>query len=176
MLKPAAAGDAVALVPVIAAGIYLIRKGAKKGLIISRMVVLALLVIALASPYNVVSKISSSENPDLVLISDETASMELFEKQTATELYGSLAANTPTNVVKLTGESTALGYAIVQYARGDNQIVLVSDGNSNKGQGLEEALEFARETGTTVYSVTPEVKVNDVSLHINGEKTCSSEQ
>jgi len=159
------------MVPVIAAGIYLIRKGAKKGLIISRMVVLALLVIALASPYNVVSKISSSENPDLVLISDETASMELFEKQTATELYGSLAANTPTNVVKLTGESTALGDAIVQYARGDNQIVLVSDGNSNKGQDLGKALEFAKETGTTVYSVTPELQVNDVSLYISGEKT-----
>lgn len=159
------------MVPVLAAGIYLIHKGAKKGLIISRMIVLALLVIALASPYNVVSKISSSETPDIVLISDETSSMELFEQETMTDLYESLAANTPTNVVKLTGESTALGDAIVQYARGDNQIVLVSDGNSNKGQGLEEALEFARETGTTVYSVTPELKVNDVSLHINGEKT-----
>ena len=159
------------MVPVLAAGIYLIRKGAKKGLIISRMVVLALLIIALASPYNVVSKISSSENPDIVLISDETASMELFEKQTATELYASLAANTPTNIVKLTGESTALGDAIVQYARGDNQIVIVSDGNSNRGQDLRKALEFAKETGTTVYSVPPELQVNDVSLYISGEKT-----
>jgi len=138
------------MLPVLAAGIYLIHKGAKKGLIISRMIVLALLVIALASPYNVVSKVSSSETPDIVLISDETSSMALFEQGTMTELYESLAANTPTNVVKLTGESTALGDAIVQYARGDNQIVLVSDGNSNKGQGLEEALEVARETGTTV--------------------------
>ncbi|WP_367343552.1 hypothetical protein [Methanomethylovorans sp.] len=159
------------VVPVVAAGIYLIRKGAKRGLIISRVVVLTLLIIALASPYNVVSRISSSENPDIVLISDETASMELFEKQTATELYASLAANTPTKAVKLTGESTSLGDAIVQYARGDNQIVLVSDGNNNKGQGLEEALGFAKDTGTTVYSVIPEVKANDVSLHINGEKT-----
>jgi Mg-chelatase subunit ChlD/uncharacterized membrane protein len=159
------------LVPLLAAGIYLIRKGAKKGLIISRMVVIALLIIALASPYNVVSKTSSSENPDIVLISDETASMELFEKQTATELYESLAANTPTSIVKLTGESTALGDAIVQYARGDNQIVIVSDGNNNQGQSLDKALEFAKETGTTVYSVIPELQVNDVSLYIRGEKT-----
>lgn len=159
------------MVPVLAAGIYLIRKGAKKGLIISRMLVLALLVIALASPYNVVSRVSSSETPDIVLISDETSSMELFEQQTSTDLYQSLAANTPTNVVKLSGESTALGDTIVQYARGDNQIVIVSDGNSNKGQDLENALEFARETGTTVYSVTPELQVNDVSIYISGEKT-----
>lgn len=159
------------MVPVLAAGIYLIRKGAKKGLIISRIVVLALLVIALASPYNVVSKESSSETPDIVLISDETSSMGLFEQQTTTDLYESLAANTPTSIVKLSGESTALGDTIVQYARGDNQIVIVSDGNSNKGQDLDAALDFARETGTTVYSVTPELLVNDVSLYISGEKT-----
>ncbi len=159
------------MVPVLAAGIYLILKGAKKGLIISRMVVLALLIIALASPYNVVSKESSSETPDIVLISDETSSMGLFEQQTTTDLYESLAANTPTSIVTLSGESTALGDTIVQYARGDNQIVIVSDGNSNKGQDLEDALVFARETGTTVYSVTPELLVNDVSLYISGEKT-----
>ena len=158
------------MVPVLAAGVYLIRKGAKKGLIISRMIVLALLVIALASPYNIVSKVSSSETPDIVLISDETSSMELFETETTTALYESLAANTPTNIVKLTGESTALGDTIVQYARGDNQIVLVSDGNSNKGQDLEEALDFASETGTTVYSVISDLKTNDVSLYISGEK------
>lgn len=158
------------ILPVLAAGIYLIRKGAKKGLIISRMIVLALLVIALASPYNVVSKVSNTENPDIVLISDETSSMELFETETTTALYESLAANTPTNIVKLTGESTSLGDAIVQYARGDNQIVIVSDGNSNKGQDLEEALKFAKDTGTTVYSVTPELKTNDVSLYISGDK------
>ncbi len=158
------------MVPVLAAGVYLIRKGAKKGLIISRMIVLALLVIALASPYSIVSKVSSSETPDIVLISDETSSMELFETETTTALYESLAANTPTNIVKLTGESTALGDTIVQYARGDNQIVLVSDGNSNKGQDLEEALDFASETGTTVYSVISDLKTNDVSLYISGEK------
>ena len=158
------------MVPVLAAGVYLIRKGAQKGLIISRMIVLALLVIALASPYNIVSKVSSSETPDIVLISDETSSMELFETETTTALYESLAANTPTNIVKLTGESTALGDTIVQYARGDNQIVLVSDGNSNKGQDLEEALDFASETGTTVYSVISDLKTNDVSLYISGEK------
>ena len=158
------------MLPVLAAGIYLIRKGAKKGLIISRMIVLALLVVALASPYNVVSKVSNTENPDIVLISDETSSMELFETETTTTLYESLSANTPTNIVKLTGDSTSLGDAIVQYARGDNQIVIISDGNSNKGQDLEEALNFAKDTGTTVYSVTPELKTNDVSLYISGDK------
>ncbi|WP_321418304.1 hypothetical protein [uncultured Methanomethylovorans sp.] len=158
------------MIPLLAAGIYLILKGAKKGLIISRMIVLALLIVALASPYSIVSKVSNSENPDIVLISDETSSMELFEQQTATDLYESLAANTPTNIVKLTGESTALGDAIVQYARGDNQIVLVSDGNNNKGEDLEESLNFANEMGTTVYSVIPDLKTNDVSLYINGEK------
>ena len=159
------------IVPVIIGGIYLFRKSTKKSLIISRMIVAILLVIALASPYTLDARVSSSENPDIVLISDETASMELFNGETSTNLYEALTAMTPTTLVRLTGEETALGDAIMQYARGDNQIVLVTDGNNNQGAEIEEALEFADDVGTTVYYVEPDLETNDLSAQIVGDKT-----
>ena len=49
--------------------------------------------------------------------------------------------------------------------------MLVSDGNSNAGKSLVEALEFAKETDTPVYLVQPELKTNDLSVEVLGDKT-----
>ncbi|TGC09189.1 VWA domain-containing protein [Methanolobus halotolerans] len=159
------------IIPTLIGGIYLLKKARNKSLIISRIIVVILLVAALASPYTLSARVDSDENPDIVLISDETASMKLFNDETATNLYEHLTATTPTTLVQLTGEKTALGDAIMQYSRGDNQIVLVTDGNNNQGAELEEALQFAEDTGTTVYYVEPELEKNDLNVQIQGDKT-----
>ncbi|MGP8322003.1 MAG: hypothetical protein ACT6FE_06745 [Methanosarcinaceae archaeon] len=159
------------IVPLLAVGLLLIKKGAKTGLVESRIIIAVLLIIALASPYTLISKTTIDDTPDIVIISDETTSMQLFEDGTASRIYEALTAKTPTALVKVSGEKTSIGDAIVQYSRGDNQIVLVSDGNNNYGKTLEDAFKFAKEAGTTVYSVEPELKVNDLSVEITGDKT-----
>ncbi|MEZ5333997.1 MAG: BatA domain-containing protein [Methanolobus sp.] len=126
----------ILIIPVIIAGLYLIKKGARKSLIISRIMVIALLIVALASPYVIVPHVTVDENPNLVIIADETDSMALFENGTSTELYEAMTAKTPATYVRLTGDSTALGDTIVQYSTGDNQIVLVTDGNSNNREDV----------------------------------------
>ena len=159
------------ILPLLAIGLYLIKKGAKTGLVESRLIIALLLIIALASPYTLVSKTTMDETPNLVIISDETASMQLFEEGTASRIYEALTAQTPTTIVTVSEDKTSIGDAIVQYSRGDNQIVLVTDGNNNYGKTLEDAFKFAKETGTTVYSIEPELKVNDLSVEIKGDKT-----
>ncbi len=59
---------------------------------------------------------------------------------------------------------------MTQYSGLGNQIVLVTDGNSNSGKDLTEALEFAKDTNTTVYLVQPELETNDLSVEILGDK------
>ncbi|ABE51757.1 VWA domain-containing protein [Methanococcoides burtonii] len=159
------------ILPVIIGGLFFLREGARRPIIISRMIVLSLLVIALASPTAIVSDVTSDENPNLVVISDETASMSLFEEGVGMNVYESLTANTPTTFIRLTGESTSLGDAIEQYSTGDNQIVLVSDGNNNFGKDIDESLQYAKEMGTTVYSVAPDLEKNDISVQMLGDKT-----
>ncbi|MDR7664799.1 hypothetical protein RG963_03165 [Methanosarcina sp. Z-7115] len=158
------------IIPVIIAGFYFLRK-TKTKLVEWRMLVAVLLVLALAAPFTTVTQTTSEEDPSLVLVQDQTASMGIFPEETGTELYKALTANTPTTLVQLTGDKTFLGDTITQYAGSGNQIVLVSDGNSNAGKSLVDALELAKETDTPVYLVQPELKANDLSVEVIGDKT-----
>ena len=158
------------IIPVIIAGFYFLRK-TKTKLVEWRMLVAVLLVLALAAPFTTVTQTTSEEDPSLVLVQDQTASMGIFPEETGTELYKALTANTPTTLVQLTGDKTFLGDTITQYAGSGNQIVLVSDGNSNAGKSLVDALEFAKEADTPVYLVQPELKANDLSVEVIGDKT-----
>jgi hypothetical protein len=157
------------IVPVIIAGFYLLRK-TKTKLVEWRMFVAIILILALAAPYTMVTQTTNEEDPSLVLVQDQTASMGIFPEGAGTDLYEALAAKTPTTLVPLTGEKTPLGDAVTQYSGLGNQIVLVTDGNSNSGKDLTEALEFAKETNTTVYLVQPELETNDLSVEILGDK------
>ncbi len=158
------------VIPLVIVGFYLLRK-TKTKLVEWRMLVAFLLILALAAPFTTVTQTISEENPSLVLVQDQTASMNLFPEETGTELYKALTANTPIALVKLTGDKTALGDAVTQYAGTGSQIVLVTDGNSNSGKSLADALDFAKETHTPVYLVQPELKTNDLSVEVLGDKT-----
>ncbi len=158
------------IIPVVIAGFYLLRK-TKTKLVEWRMLVAFLLVLALASPYTTVTQTISEKDPSLVLVQDQTASMDIFPKETGTELYKALTANTPTTLIRLTGDKTSLGDAVTQYAGSGNQMVLVTDGYNNAGKSLVDALGFAKETHTPVYLVQPEPKANDLSVEVLGDKT-----
>ncbi|MDD4496715.1 MAG: hypothetical protein PHV51_00955 [Methanosarcinaceae archaeon] len=158
------------IIPLIIGGTYLLKNTGTK-LVEWRMLVALLLIIALASPFTVVTKTVTDENPSLVIISDETNSMDIFKEGTGQRLYESLVDNTPTAFVRLTGDKTSLGDSVLQYAGSGQQIVLVSDGNNNYGKSLVDALEFARKTGTTVYAVHPTLEKNDLAVEVKGDKT-----
>ena len=157
-------------IPVIVAGFYLLRK-TKTKLVEWRMLVALLLVLALAAPYTTVTQTISEEDPSLVLVQDKTASMGIFPEETGADLYKALTADTPTTLVQLTGEKTSLGDAVTQYSGLGNQIVLVTDGNSNSGKDFTDALKFARDADTPVYLVQPELETNDLSVEVLGDKT-----
>ncbi|MDD3247061.1 MAG: VWA domain-containing protein [Methanosarcina sp.] len=158
------------IIPVIVAGFYLLRK-TKTKLVEWRMLVALLLVLALAAPYTTVTQTISEEDPSLVLVQDQTASMGIFPEETGTDLYQALTADTPTALVQLTGEKTSLGDAVTQYSGLGNQIVLVTDGNSNSGKDFSDALKFAKDADTPVYLVQPELETNDLSVEMLGDKT-----
>lgn len=158
------------IIPVIIAGFYFLRK-TKTKLVEWRMLVAFLLILTLAAPFTTVTQTVSEDDPSLVLVQDQTASMGLFPNETGTDLYKALTANTPTSLVQLTGDKTSLGDAVTQYSGSGSQIVLVTDGNNNAGKSLVDALEFAKETDTPVYLVQPELKTNDLSVEVLGDKT-----
>ncbi|MDD4748917.1 MAG: hypothetical protein PHD26_03075, partial [Methanosarcinaceae archaeon] len=102
------------LVPLLIGGFYFL-KNTKTKLVEWRMFIALLLIIALASPFTVVTKTVSEENPNLVIVSDETDCMEIFEEGGGQGLYEGLVDNTPTSFVRLEGDKTSLGETVLQY-------------------------------------------------------------
>jgi uncharacterized membrane protein len=157
-------------IPVLVAAAYLIRKGHKKGILIARTVVFLLLIVALASPYDLVSRTVFDETPSVIIIDDHTASMALFDNDTGARVYDRLQSRTPTSTHQITGDRSAIGDAITEFAQGNDNVLLVTDGNNNYGLDLADTIAFATTINTTVCAIRQEPEQNDLSVEIIGSK------
>ncbi len=157
-------------IPVLVAAAYLIRKGHKKGILIVRTVVFLLLIVALASPYDLVSRTVFDETPSVIIIDDHTASMALFDNDTGTRVYDRLQSRTPTSIHQIAGDRSAIGDAITEFAQGNDNVLLVTDGNNNYGLDLADTIAFATNINTTVCAIRQEPEQNDLSVEITGSK------
>ena len=161
-----------AIIPVIVIGLYCLMKSRKKLLILSRMVVAALIIIALASPYTITTQTISDPHPSITVINDQSSSMDLFNRSVADAVCDSIHERNPTSQIRsFSGDQSPIGDKIMQYARGNDHIVLVSDVNSNYGRELADAVSVVSRSNTTVYVVAQTPTRNDASVEIVGSKT-----
>ncbi|MGB8217315.1 MAG: vWA domain-containing protein [Candidatus Methanoperedens sp.] len=156
--------------PVVLAGWYAIRKGIPRLLIISRIIILSLLIIALASPYTLGTSTIRDEAPKITVVDDQTMSMDLFNKDTGQKLFEAIKSKTPTTYKQFAGIKSPIGDEVIQDAEGNNNIVLVSDGNSNYGKDLFDAISFVSKGGTKVFAVRQAPIHNDASIEIASAK------
>jgi Mg-chelatase subunit ChlD len=161
----------VGLILVIVIGWVMIHKGARRSLILSRMIIVSLLVIALAGPYYPVTVTEIDETPTITVLSDETASMDIFESGTAQGIFDKLQDTTPARMEKMGGLRSDIGDEILASSTGDDHIIVVSDGSNNFGSDLAETIDFVSGTGTVVYAVIQTPDKNDLSVEITGART-----
>ena len=164
----------VLLIPAVLLGFYFFKKsvGRKQQILVStRTIICVLLIIALANPVSFLTITRTDTNPNMVVVSDNTASMRFFSTGAGQELYEFFSSRFNVKYDTLVGNYTVLGEKIIQYADGRNQILLISDGNSNYGTELETAFDIAAETGTKVSAVIPALQANDLSVEIIGDKS-----
>lgn len=162
------------LIPVALIALYFFRKAVgkkQKILISSRAVIAVLLIVALANPISFMTVTRTDTNPDLVLVDDTTASMSYFATGAGQELYDYFSSRFQVRYDLLAGNYTALGEKIAQYSDGINQVILISDGNSNYGQTLQEGIDVALQTNTTISAVIPTRERNDLSVELTGDKS-----
>jgi len=161
-----------AIIPVIVIGVYYLKKSQKKLLVLSRMIVAALIIIALASPYTITTQTISDPHPSITVINDQSSSMDLFNRSVADAVCDSIHERNPTSQIRsFSGDQSPIGDKIMQYARGNDHIVLVSDVNSNYGRELADAVSVVSRSNTTVYVVAQTPTRNDASVEIVGSKT-----
>jgi uncharacterized membrane protein len=161
----------LAIIPVFIAGWILVKRGANHSLIMSRVSVISLLIIALAGPYNPLIVTETDDTPSITVLSDETESMDLFEEGTAQEIFERLQGQTPVTMERMKGLRSDIGDEILFASERNYHVVVVSDGNNNFGRALGESIDFASDTGTSIYAITQTPLRNDLSVEITGGKT-----
>lgn len=157
------------LIPLILiAGVVSLRWNKNRLLVLSRTLIFCLLVVALANPYVTVTETTQTKRPLITVVSDLTASTEIFDRNAAERGQ----ANLPDSTIRtFSGTATPLGDKILQYAQQGGALLLVTDGYSNKGRGLEEALALARSANSTVFALEMEPTREDYSVEISGTNT-----
>jgi len=155
--------------PLILAGIFAIRRGVSKWIIFSRIIILSLLIIALASPYSLGISTVRDDAPRITVISDKTLSMDIFNMDMGKKLFDAIQPKTPTKFTEFAGVKSPIGDEVIG-ASENNNLVLVTDGNSNYGKDLFDAISFVSRAGTRVFAVKQKPLHNDASVEIASAK------
>lgn len=155
--------------PLILIGLYYMRRGVSKWIIFSRIIILSLLIIALASPYSLGITTVRDDAPRITVISDNTFSMDLFNKDTGKKIFDAMQPKTPTKFREFAGLKSPIGDEVIAAAE-NNNLLLVTDGNANYGKDLFDAISFVSQTGTKVFAVKQKPLHNDASVEIASAK------
>lgn len=143
------------------------RRKLRLGLFVSRLLILSLLLLALAQPYQEVSFETAGE-PRLTVLVDNSTSMALFGYD-ATPLVDSLRRQLPTRVRYISsGDRSALGDGVVTNLHENEHILLISDGYSNSGLSLGDAALTASTLNSSLSALDLVPAHADVSVWIEG--------
>jgi len=157
------------LVPLILiASLASLRWNRNRLLVLSRAAIFCLLAVALANPYVTVTETTQMTRPLITVVSDLTASTEIFDRDAAERVQVDLPDST---IRTFSGAATPLGDKILQYAQQGGALLLVTDGYSNRGRSLEESLALARSANSTVFALEMEPVREDYSVEISGTNT-----
>ncbi|MBU1946810.1 MAG: hypothetical protein KKC54_07640, partial [Nanoarchaeota archaeon] len=133
-----------------------------------RSIMLLLLLIAIASPYKL-RETTTEGNPSLTILADNSSSFQIFDTTAAEKIKIGLGESFPVTLKYIaSGERSAIGDGILQNAEGDDQILVISDGNNNYGRDLGDIVMFSSILNTTIHTVKMEPLKKDISIIVDG--------
>jgi len=154
---------------------YLNFKKAKKPIrtvvLISRAIIFLLLLIALAGFYTVKETVLPGE-PELNILIDNSTSMQLFKQDIAEQVRVGLEqyqSEIPIHTFTISsGEMSLIGDDILNHLQGNDNILIISDGNANYGRSLGDIILFASNLNSTVNAISLNTYKNEASVAIQG--------
>ncbi|AJF61722.1 hypothetical protein QT06_C0001G0888 [archaeon GW2011_AR15] len=142
-------------------------KGWKWFIFAIRMVIFALLLLALSAPYMDIVEESTNLTTLKVLV-DKSGSMELYDVDSAVAAISS-SSDIPVEIHELEmGEHTALGTAILSYLTPEENILLITDGRNNFGTELKDVALFASSLNSRLFALNLKDRKDDAAVWIEG--------
>jgi len=148
------------------------RKWEKIFLGISRGIIILCLIIALSDPF-LIQQVTIKGDQTLKILYDTSKSFSVFDTSIGENLNNELKEHIPTQFIPIGSEKISnIGDAILQHLEGNDNILLISDGNNNEGKSLGDLILFAGSLGATMYTLDLEPEKHDSRVVIFGpEKT-----
>ena len=136
---------------------------------ILRFLVITLLLIGLAAPYT--ATITTEQGSTAVkVLADRSASMDFYENQEE-ELLSVLEQTDGSQVFTIAeGLQSPIGTGLLNTLFGEDNILLISDGNVNEGKSLSDVLSFASVMNATVNILELEPAKKEAAITIEGSK------
>jgi len=139
-------------------------------LMISRPLIFLLLLIALAGPFTE-EHITVPGNPSLKILADNSTSFDIFEQDIADDLVKNLNGRIPVDLNYIaSGERSAIGDGILNSMEGDDNLLLITDGNNNEGRVLGDVILFASSLNTSISTIDIKPLKDDAGVIIKGQK------
>jgi len=133
----------------------------------TRLLAFCLIIVAAANPYFVQTHTIRSDKPSITILDDKTGSMGIFDPDVAERVK----EWTDAPVRSFSGDTTPLGDRIMQYALSGSSLLLISDGYSNSGRPLADAIALARASNATTFAISLSPVKDDASIEISGTNT-----
>jgi len=139
---------------------------------ISRFTIFTLVIVALATP-KVQTEITERGNPYVKILIDNSTSMALFDTSFIPELRKQIGEEITVETATIAyGDESALGDNIIRHLRKNTNLLLITDGNNNKGASLSDVAVIARTLNASISAITMKEVQSDAAIEIIGpEKT-----
>jgi len=135
---------------------------------LSRIFIFALLLVAISSPH-IIKQTMVQGDTSLLILADNTTSFEVFDKNIPLDLAKSLEGGLPVNLRAIgTSLKSNIGDGILNNIQGNDNILVVTDGNNNKGKSLIDMVEFASSINSTIHTVDISPTKTDIGVSILG--------
>ncbi len=133
----------------------------------TRFIVIAMLLLALATPLVTQSSLRAGDTAITLLI-DESASMNLLDKDELPALIERLESEVPlTTHIIASGEDTPLGSAVLSYLKANENVLLITDGHSTSGASLAQVAAYAAQSNSTISAIKLTAKEFDAAIRID---------
>ncbi|MFC6825868.1 VWA domain-containing protein [Halopelagius fulvigenes] len=139
----------------------------------TRLLVVALVVLAAAGPYTVASR-ETSGDPRVTVLADRSDSTAVSPRVTDRLTNDIKGAGVPVTATTIgSGDASPVGDAVAANLRENGSVVLVSDGRVTEGRSLAEVAELARSLNATVSVVSPQPTDRERYVALNGPSKTS---
>lgn len=134
----------------------------------SRMILFSLILLAIASPFELENQVRQG-NPSLSILVDSSNSFGLFDSSSVEELRAEIAKEIPVKIKNISSpERSDLGNGILTEIQGNDNVLIVTDGNNNYGRSFGDIMLFASSINTTISALQLNPVYDDLAVRIIG--------